>query len=493
MSTQFASVCRTSCLVLTFTALCACAVGPNFTRPASPAAERYTSEAMPAATLAADGSSQQFRSGDALSADWWRLFGSAPLDAQVLRSLAGSPTLQASAATLRQSQDNLRAGYGVFYPQASAELTAARERSTPPGQASGAASSVFNLVTLSGTISYALDLFGGERRKVEGLKAQVDYQRYLNRAAWLTLSANVVNTSIARAAYVAQVRATEQLIELQRQQLRSTQTLVDAGAAPYADVLSLRSLIAANQASLAPLRQKVSQTGDLLASLEGSVPSATTPPDIDLEALTLPTDLPVSLPSELARQRPDILASEALLHAASATIGVATAAMFPSISLSATYGSAGSGFGSLGASAGRFWSIGPAASIPVFQGGRLWYGRKAAIDAFQAAQAAYRQTVLDAFAQVADSLQALQHDAQGLQAELDARRAAQEALHLTQVNYSAGLASFVDVWAADVQFHEATIGYLQAVAQRHQDTVALFVALGGGWWNEARTTPQTSP
>jgi NodT family efflux transporter outer membrane factor (OMF) lipoprotein len=201
----------------------------------------------------------------------------------------------------------------------------------------------------------------------------------------------------------------------------------------------------------------------------------------------------VSVPSDLARQRPDILSSEAELHAASANIGVATAAMFPSIGLSATYGGAGSSFGSLSATNGRFWSIGPSVSIPVFQGGKLWYGRKAAIDAYQAALANYRQTVLDAFAQVADSLKALEHDAQALQAEADAQRAAGEALKLLQINYRAGLVAYLDVWAADVQLHLATIGYLQAVGQRYQDTVALFVALGGGWWNESRPANPAAP
>ena len=196
----------------------------------------------------------------------------------------------------------------------------------------------------------------------------------------------------------------------------------------------------------------------------------------------------MSLPSDLVRQRPDILSAEAQLHVASANIGVATAAMFPSFSLSGTYGAAGSSLGNLSAGSGRFWSIGPSATIPLFQGGSLWYGRKAAIDAYQQSQANYRQTVLGAFAQVADSLKALEHDAEALQAQVEAQRAAGEALNLLQANYRAGLVAYLDVLAADVQFHEATIAYLQAVAQRHQDTVALFVALGGGWWNGQRPT-----
>jgi NodT family efflux transporter outer membrane factor (OMF) lipoprotein len=265
----------------------------------------------------------------------------------------------------------MRAGYGVFFPQIQAGLDASRQRTAPLQQGSQTPGTIFNLVTLSGTISYALDVFGGARRTVESLRAQADYQRYESKAAYLTLSANVVNTSIARAAYAAQIRATEQLIELENQQLHLTEAQVRAGTAPYSNVLSMRSLIAANQASLAPLKQKISQAEHLLATLEGVVPSKATLPDIDLTGLSLPVDLPVSLPSDLVNQRPDILSAEAQMHVASAKIGVATAAMFPSFSLSGTYGAAGSSFGNLSAASGRFWSIGPSATIPVFQGGSL--------------------------------------------------------------------------------------------------------------------------
>jgi NodT family efflux transporter outer membrane factor (OMF) lipoprotein len=320
---------------------------------------------------------------------------------------------------------------------------------------------------------------------VEGLRAQADSQRYESKAAFLALSANVVNTSIARAAYAAQIRATEQLIDLENQQLHLAETQARAGTAPYSTVLSVRSLIAANQALLAPLNQNASQAEHLLAMLEGVVPSKANLPDIDLAELSLPADLPLSLPSDLVNQRPDILLSEALMHVASANIGIATAAMFPSFSLSGTYGGASTTLANLSA-VSKFWSIGPTATTPVFQGNSLWYVRRASIDAYQQSQANYRQTVLGAFEQVADTLKALEHDAEGLQAQVEARRAAGEALNLLQVNYRAGLVAYPDVLAADVQFHQATLGYLQAVAQRHQDTVALFVALGGGWWNEAR-------
>ena len=462
-----------------------CAVGPNFVRPAAPDTDRYTHEAQPEATVKADGQAQHFTPGTDIPADWWRLFKSPQLDAIVRQAISNNPTLQAAEASLRQSQDNLRAGYGLYFPQGQAGASASRQLTAPVQQGSQSSGSIFNLFTASGTISYTLDVFGGKRRTVEGLRAQADSQRYESKAAFLALSANVVNTSVARAAYMAQIRATEQLIELENQQLHLAETQVRAGTAPYSTVLSVRSLIAANQALLAPLEQNASQAEHLLAMLEGVVPSKANLPDIDLAELSLPADLPLSLPSDLVNQRPDILSSEALMHLASANIGIATAAMFPSFSLSGTYGGASTTLANLSA-VSKFWSIGPTATTPVFQGNSLWYVRRASIDAYQQSQATYRQTVLGAFEQVADSLKALEHDAEGLQAQVEAQRAAGEALNLLQVNYRAGLVAFPDVLTADVQFHQATIGWLQALAQRHQDTVALFVALGGGWWNEVR-------
>lgn len=468
--------------------LSGCAVGPDFVRPALPDAAGYTREPQAHATPSADGVAQRFGVGNDVQADWWRLFNSPALDAAVQRALAGSPTLAAAEANLRQSQDRLRAGDGLFYPQLDAGLGAERARSAPGQQGSSSTASVFNVVTASGSIGYALDVFGGQRRAVEGLQAQVDAQRDARAAAYLSLSANVVDACIARAAYAAQARATEALIALETEQLTGIEAQVRAGTSAYANLLSQRSLIAGNQALLAPLRQKIDQADHLLALLQGLAPSQAAPVDIDLLGLNLPTEIPVSLPSALVRQRPDILAAEAQLHAASAEIGVATAAMYPSISLSAAYGTAGASLGNLGGAAGRFWSIGPSLTAPLFHGGSLRAERDAAVDAFEAQQANYRQTVLSAFSQVADALKALEHDAQALQAQSDAKRAAADALALLQANHRAGLVAYVDVLVADIQLHAASIGWLQAVAQRQQDTVALFVALGGCWWNAPPTT-----
>ncbi|WP_439821348.1 efflux transporter outer membrane subunit [Pseudomonas sp. HLG18] len=463
-----------------------CTVGPDFSPPATPVSERYLNEPL-SGTVAAQGQAQQFVPGGEVTPDWWRFFHSTALDALVRQAITHNMTLQAAEASLRQSQNALRAGHGVFYPQLDARFSASRERSAPVQQGLTTAGSIFNVMIFSGTISYTLDVFGGERRAVEGLQAQVDRQTWLTQAAYLTLTANVVNTAIARAAYTAQIEATEQLIGLQRQQLQSTQVQVRSGTVPYSATLSLQSLIATNEASLPALKQKVSQSEHLLATLEGVMPAELKLPDIRLTALSLPHDLPVSLPSDLVRQRPDILTAEAQLHQASAQIGVATAAMFPSFSLSGTYGAAGSYTGSLFAGAGRFWNFGPSIDIPLFQGGRLWYSRQSAIDVYQQAAANYRQVVLESFAQVADVLRAIELDAQTLQKQAEAQAAAREALRLLQANYRSGLVTYLDLLVADVQLHQVDIAYLQALAQRHQDTVALFVALGGGWWNRPDT------
>lgn len=473
----------TGVLLAAALALGGCAVGPDFVRPAPPAADRYSPEEPTPATISAAGTLQHFTPGAAVPADWWTLFGSPALDAAVRQALARSPTLEAAQASLRQGQDNLRAGDGLFYPQLDASLVAERAHSASVQRSAAATGSVFDVVTLGGTVGYTIDVFGGERRTVEGLRAQVDNQRYLAKAAYLALTGNVVQAFIARAAYLAQILATRELIALEGEQLQAIEAQVRAGTSPYANVLSERSLIAANEASLAPLQQKASQAAHLLALLAGAAPSDAPSPDVELGSLTLPTDLPVSLPSELVRQRPDILSAEAQLHVASANIGVATAALYPSFTLDASFGNASSGARNLLGAGTGFWSLAPSVLAPIFHGGSLRAQRQAAVDAYDVQRADYRQTVLAALVQVADALKALEFDAQALHAQDDARAAASQALVLLQANYRAGLVAYVDVLAADVQYHQAVILDLQAVAVRHQDTVALFVALGGGWWN----------
>ncbi|HUN76361.1 MAG TPA: efflux transporter outer membrane subunit [Steroidobacteraceae bacterium] len=465
-------------------ALGSCAVGPNFHRPAPPAGTHYTSARDPSTTVSAQGVAQHFTPGAQVANDWWRLFNSKALQAIVSEALASNPGLQAAQASLRGSEYNLRAGYGIFYPQIRADAQGARERFAPVEFGESARAQVFNLFTLSASASYALDLFGGERRQLEALAAQVDVQRATEHATYITLLANIVNTVVAKAAYRAEIDATQQLIDLQREQVKLAQVQYRAGTQPYSNVLSLESQLASYEATIPQLQQKLAQSADLLATLVGHVPADWTPPQIELEDLHLPRELPVSVPSDLVRQRPDVLIAEATAHTASADVGVATAAMLPSITLNGSYAAYGTTTSRLFAAGGRAWSIGGEAAEPLFQGGTLWFNRKAAVENYHAAMGLYRQTVLGAFQQVADVLGALDHDASALAAEDHALRTAREALHLVETQYEAGLDTYLDVLNADAQYHQAVINDLQAVAMRYQDTVALYVALGGGWWSE---------
>lgn len=462
-------------------ALSSCAVGPRFARPEPPRLTAYT--ARPPTATAAAGRVQRFAFSNRLAADWWRLFHSRALDAVVAAAVAGNPGAQAAEATLRQSQDALRAGYGIFFPQLDATAGFSRQQFTPTRFGIQQPASVFNLFTLGATVSYVLDIWGGQRRTVEALRAQAEAQGYNVRATYLVLEGNVVNTVIAAAAYREQIRATEELIAIEKDQVHLAEVQVQAGTAPYLNVLSLQNQLAATRATLAPLAQRLDQAQHLLAALVGKTPAEWTPPPVALAELTLPADVPLSLPSQLVRQRPDILVAEAQLHAATAQIGVATAALLPSLTLSGSFGLNNPSIASLFSVASIFWTLGATLAQPLFHGGTLWYQRKQAIDARDQAVAAYRQTVLAAFEQVADALRALAHDAEALAAQADAVTTAKAALALVQANYQAGVAGYLQLLTADAQYLQARLGYIQAEAQRLQDTVALFVALGGGWWN----------
>lgn len=475
---------RVLVVALTARLLAGCTVGPDFTEPAKPEAQRYTSEPQPTAMPSALGAAQYLKADAEVPGDWWSLFHSSDLDAMMGEAFKGNPGLQSAQAALRQSQDNLRAGYGVFFPQAGLSFDAARQRESTARPGSRGFPGVFNLFTLGATISYALDVFGGERRQVEALGAEVDYQRNVARATWLTLSSNIVNTLVARAAYQEEIEATRQLIDLETQQVAIAQARATAGTVPYSNVLSMQSQLATSQATLPPLQQKIDQADHLLAMLLGRFPSEWQATELRLDSFSLPGELPLSLPSSLVRQRPDILQAEARMHAASADIGVATAAMFPSFSLTGSYGGASATFSNLSASDNRFWDIGPTVDVPIFQGGALVARRQAAVAAYEKSAADYRGTVLAAFVQVADTLKALQHDAESLAAYDAALKTAKDALDLVQANFSAGLVGYLEVLTADTQYHQAQIARIQALALRYQDTSALFVALGGGWWHD---------
>jgi NodT family efflux transporter outer membrane factor (OMF) lipoprotein len=465
-----------------------CAVGPDFVPPAAPPVTQYTHGKEPGKTITAAGQAQQFEQAAKIAADWWSLFKSPKLDRLIKAAVAQNANLQAAQARLRQSQELLRAGYGTFFPQIDLGFSATREKFSPAEFGSVQPGNTFNLYTPKATVSYLLDVFGGQRRQVESLAAQAAYQRYTAQATYLTLLGNVINAAVAQAAYQAEITATEQIIAFEKEQLRLTETQYRAGTVPYANVVSIQAQLAATEATLPPLKQNLSKSQHLLTVLVGRTPAEWAPPKLKLADLTLPARLPVTLPSALVRQRPDILAAEATLHAASANIGVATANLFPNFTLTGTYGQNLTDLAQLFGATGNFWSVGAAVLQPVFHGGTLWYQRKAAIEAFNASLADYRQVVLSSFQQVADTLRGLEHDAETLKAQAAALAAAEQALHLIKANYAAGLVNYLQMLTADNQYQQARLGYIQAQALRLQDTAALLVALGGGWWTPTTET-----
>ncbi len=464
--------------------LAGCALGPDFERPAPPPGDHVLAPTA-ADALQADGSAQRFDRDADVPARWWTLLGSEEIDALVADALEHSPTLTAAQAALRQSEDDLRAGYGVFYPQLGASLTAARQSTVTVLNHAPAASGPYNLGTAAASVSYVPDLFGGQRRTVEALRAVVDQQRYGELAAYLSLTTNLVNTGVARAAYQAQRDALREIERMQADQIHIAEVQFQAGTAAYTAVVALKSQQATNEAGVAALEQRIDQSEHLLALLGGHAPADARAALIRLEELHLPADLPDALPSTLARHRPDILAAEADLHRASAQIGIATADLFPSLTLGGSAGASHAAIADLLRSGTSFWSLQAQLAGSIFSGGSAWFGRRAAIDAYDASLAAYRQTVLTALDQVADTMSALGHDAQALRAQSAALAAAAEALKLTRVNYDAGTAGYLELLSADSQYQQARLAYLGALAQRLQDTVALYAALGGGWWNRA--------
>ena len=482
---------RMACVFLSAT-LVGCAVGPDFVRPQPPRSSGYSYDDTTGDTIVAQGEAQHFTTGAQIAADWWKLFGCVKLNSVITDSVSHNPSLQTAQASLRQSEDILKAGYGIFFPEVSAGFEPTRQQFSPArfGESNGPA--IFNLYTFSTTVSYALDVFGGERRTIEGLGAQAEMQYYNTEGSYLALTGNIVNTMVAGAAYTAEIAATEQMVGFLEEQTEITAAQARAGVVPYANLLSIQAQLASTQATLPPLRQQLSHTQHLIAILMGSAPADIEAPFVALAELKLPSDLPVSLPSDLVRQRPDILAAEAQLHAASAQIGVATAALFPNFTLNADYGFNSTSLKTLFASSAAFWTMGASVATPLIQGPRLWFQRKAAIDAYQQSLANYRQTVLAALAQVADALDALRHDAQTVEAESRALSAASEALSLLQANYQAGTVNYLQVLVADAQYQQVQLGYINAVGQRLQDTAALFVALGGGWWNPPQDAVRAS-
>jgi len=468
--------------------LTACAVGPDFKRPEAPTVQSYTSTELPKETASAPGTAgatQRLGPGKDIPAQWWTLFHSEALDGLVRQGLTDSPNMASAQARLREAQEILRSQVGsALYPAVDGGLSARRQKIS--GASFGQPNSpgvLFNLFNASVTVSYALDIFGGARRELEALRSQVDYQQYQLEGTQLALTSNIINAAIKEASLREQIRSTLEIVAALEKQFDLVQRQFQLGGASRSDVLAQQTQLSQTRATLPPLELNLAETRHLLATLVGRFPSEAGIPEFNLQTLDLPQELPVSLPSSLVRQRPDVLASESLLHQASARVGVATAAMFPQITLSGSYGSEASHTGDLLAAGAGVWRIGAGLLQPLFHGGQLTAQRRAAIAVYDQAAAQYRETVLEAFQNVADVLRALELDANLLKAQAEAEKSARESLDITQKQFEFGAVNYLSLLNAQRQHREAEVFLIVAQARRYADTVALFQALGGGWWN----------
>jgi NodT family efflux transporter outer membrane factor (OMF) lipoprotein len=345
------------------------------------------------------------------------------------------------------------------------------------------------VVGASLSVSYNPDLFGGTRRQVEQLVAQAEYERFELEATYLSLAANVVTTALNEASLQGQIDATREIIRIYTQEVAVTQRRLDLGGVTRADVLAQQANLAAAIATLPPLQKQLDQQRNQLAMYLGEAPSQLADAPIDLAALTLPEDLPVSLPSAIVQQRPDIRAAEAQLHAATANVGIATANMLPNITLSGSYGAQNSSFSNLFTPAGLVWTVAGAISQPIFEGGTLLHRRRAAVAAMDVSAAQYSSTVNGAFQDVANALVAVQRDAEALRATLNSEQTAAASLAVVRGQYEAGSVTYVNVLQAEQTYQSARLSLVSAQAARFTDTVALFQALGGGWWHRTDVDP----
>jgi len=483
--------------------LSACTVGPDFQRPKAPEAAGYTPEKLATVTNSADipgGSAQRFVEAQDIPGQWWNLFHSDQLNSLVKEALEANPNLAAAQAALRQANENVYAEQGGLFPTISGSGSATREKisgtsAISSGGGAGPGSSAFSptlsLTSASLNVSYSPDVFGGVRRQIESDESQAEYERYQLEATYLTLTSNVVNSAITIASLRAQIAATEDIIKIESDQLEVVKAKFKLGAVAESDVLTQQANLDQTQATLPPLQKQLAQARNQLMAYLGRFPNQYRGESFDLASLKLPGELPVSLPSQLVEQRPDVRASEARLHEASANVGVAIANQLPQFSITGQLGTTAAGFAQMFSPGTGLWSIAGSVTQSIFDAGTLEHRKRGAVAAYDQAAAQYRGTVLSAFQDVANALRAVQTDADALRADALAEQSAFESLDLAREQYRLGAIDQITLLNAQQTYQTALISRVRAQAARYSDTAALFQALGGGWWNRTDVSPDS--
>ncbi len=494
----------------------ACAVGPDFRRPAAPIATAYGvsgADTDDRAAALAEGSlePQHFKAVEDLPFDWWKRFESPALNALVQRALRANPTVTAAQANLRQAQELVYAQQGYFFPTVGINYNAQRQKlagnlggnspgiqgngstiqtyQNPSGPAPFNGPVVYNFHTAQLTVGYTPDVFGANRRQVESLDAQAKLAQFQLEATYLTLVSNVVAACIQEASVRTQIDAVHHLIDGNQKALDILRMQLRNGFVMRMDVAAQESLLAQARAMLPPLQKQLDQTRDLLRALVGNLPGEDVAEVFDLSSLHLPAELPVSLPSRLIDQRPDVRAAEEQWRAANAQVGIAVAARLPQFNITGAIGGTASQFNEMFRTGGPFWNLIAGVTQPVFDGNTLKHRQRAAEQGLRQAAEQYRSTVITAFQNVADTLHALQADADAFTAATEAERAAQVTLDLTRLQERVGFVNYQALLSAEIAYQQTVLSLVQARAQRFGDTAALFQALGGGWWNRNIAEP----
>jgi NodT family efflux transporter outer membrane factor (OMF) lipoprotein len=497
-------------LLVTCAALAAgCAVGPSFHRPQAPADAGYAPTPLPESSASAPvhgGDAQRFVNGRDIPFQWWELFNSPALNALVERAFRANPTIAAAQAALVQAQELVYAQRGYFFPTVGANYSFARTKiagnftvdDSPGTQGDGhnlnpplldlqhaphTAPLFYNFHTAQLTVGFVPDVFGANWRQTESLAAQRDAQRFALEATYITLASNVVAAAIQEASLRAQIEVTRQIIAADEQSLQILRDQFRLGFAMRIDVEAQQTALAQAEATLPPLQLQFEQTRDLIRALVGNLPNQDVPETFELDALQLPPELPLSLPARIIEQRPDVRAAEAQLHAANAQVGVAVAAMLPQFSITGTLGGNADEFAWLFRHGGPFWSLVGNVTQPIFEGGTLLHRKRAADDALKQAAAQYQVSVLTAYQNVADTLHASLSDADALATNVRGENAAKVTYDLTRRQLEVGYVNYLTLLSAQTAYQQALLARVQAQAMRYGDAVALFQALGGGWWN----------
>jgi len=500
---------RTALLVSSAALAAGCAVGPSFHRPEAPANAGYAPAPLPQTSASAEihgGETQHFIAGRDIPFEWWELFKSPALDALVERAFRANPTIASAQAALVQAQELVYAQQGFFFPTIGANYNFQRTKiagnftvdDSPGTQGNGdnlnppllnlngvphTAPLYYDYHTAQLTVGFVPDVFGANRRQVESLAAQTEAQRFALEATYITLASNVVAAAIQEASVRAQIEASRQIIAADEKSLTVLRDQFRLGFAMRIDVAAQETALAQAKATLPPLQKQFEQTRDLIRALVGNLPNQDVPETFELDALQLPPEMPVSLPAKIIEQRPDVRAAEAQLHAANAQVGVAVAAMLPQLSITGAYGGNADQFAWMFRRGGPFWNLIGSVTQPLFEGGTLLHRKRAADDALKQAAAQYQSSVITAYQNVADTLHASLSDANALAATVRAESAARVAYDLTRRQMETGYVNYLTLLSAETTYQQAVLSRVQAQATRYGDTVALFQALGGGWWN----------